>query len=814
MKERYFTEFYLDLEKDIIVELYKKDEKLFYILRTPNHHTGNLISNLAKLCDLKLYKDDNGLKIIKGEIPAYIDSNNSRVYIFRLGNTKVANIYEDRRIEMKASIPAISKTLMSQTKDYKLDISKTIIKTYIKEDYKLRSDFHVHMNGILSPDILIALGIAHQIRYPLYYVKKLNLTLTNKQKQSLDKKREKVARQFENYDLKGKYLQRRIDDNTFINFADLILNNQKNMKDNISKIRASLSILKDGQAVFTNLEKVYLYRYVFTKGLSYEKRIKLKGISSINDKQIRETLYQILQDHEENSYKDNTIFQDKLLWIARTYKALGINYVEISDTTLVKPYQCINTLEQIHEVMPSIYKETKVMIRFLAAIRRIPLTIIKDTKIDEDYLNENITVLNTVIKDPYVVGCDIVGEEINDIKELKPAISEIVKIAKKYPGFVFRIHAGENDSLTDNVYNSIKIIKDSLANKQKMPKIRIGHGLYTANLNSKKGKQLLNIIRDNNVTLEFQISSNVRLNNLNDLSCHPLKKYLDKNIDCVVGTDGMALYGTSCIDEQLSLEKLLELSEKDLLKIKNTESKLIEESLLDFKRKDNKFKKLLKKKDFFEIFVHTTKRIKTLKLSNNEVLEDSYIVLEDKIEELPWDKYPIVIAGGSFNSLDRKTKVDSSPIKLIDTLLDKLSPNEVFFVVGDSLSGYEKYLLDNNKKNFKVFCLVPNYIEKKHRNKLYKQNVSIRVSPERKMGLYKSFNYEIFERRPSIVIGFDGNSAGANLIQEARNGKGKASIYVYENSPLKEKALSLKGYVNIFESNEYALQIIKIIKEK
>ena len=26
------------------------------------------------------------------------------------------------------------------------------------------------------------------------------------------------------------------------------------------------------------------------------------------------------------------------------------------------------------------------------------------------------------------------------------------------------------------------------------------------------------------------------------------------------------------------------------------------------------------------------------------------------------------------------------------------------------------------------------------------------------LGIYKSFNYEIFERRPSVVLAFDGNS--------------------------------------------------------
>ena len=51
--------------------------------------------------------------------------------------------------------------------------------------------------------------------------------------------------------------------------------------------------------------------------------------------------------------------------------------------------------------------------------------------------------------DPYVAGSDIVGEEINDIRELKPLIQEITHLASMDDSFVIRIHAGENDSLRD-----------------------------------------------------------------------------------------------------------------------------------------------------------------------------------------------------------------------------------------------------------------------------------------------------------------------------------------------------------------------------
>ena len=124
---KWFQRFYLDKEKDVIVDLYReegmtdKGEVMRFLLSTPNHGTGNLIRNLAALCGLPLSEGEDGLLVIRGTVPSYIDGYNRLLYIFRLGDTKVANIYPDGRVEMKAHIPAISKTLMSQTKDYRLD---------------------------------------------------------------------------------------------------------------------------------------------------------------------------------------------------------------------------------------------------------------------------------------------------------------------------------------------------------------------------------------------------------------------------------------------------------------------------------------------------------------------------------------------------------------------------------------------------------------------------------------------------------------------------------------------------------------------
>ena len=71
-------------------------------------------------------------------------------------------------------------------------------------------------------------------------------------------------------------------------------------------------------------------------------------------------------------------------------------------------------LAQVHAVMPAVTKETGVLLRFLAAIRRIPLTIVKDQVETGDYFRENLQTLREIIADPYVAGSDIIGEELND----------------------------------------------------------------------------------------------------------------------------------------------------------------------------------------------------------------------------------------------------------------------------------------------------------------------------------------------------------------------------------------------------------------
>ena len=116
-----------------------------------------------------------------------------------------------------------------------------------------------------------------------------------------------------------------------------------------------------------------------------------------------------------------------------------------------------------------------------------------------------------------------------------------------------------------------------------------------------------------------------------------------------------------------------------------------------------------------------------------------------------------------------------------------------------------------NNKNIEIYAIIPKMLSKQEYENLSKDDIDgIRISIESdEMGIYKSFNYEIFERRNSIVVAFDGNSSVSNLVQEAKNGKGKSKIYVnIENSVLADKARNLGGYVVPFDFSKNLADII------
>ena len=111
---------------------------------------------------------------------------------------------------------------------------------------------------------------------------------------------------------------------------------------------------------------------MFTKGIPAEDPFSGLNPDNIPDRVTRDYVLRMRRDREDERYARNTLFQDLLLWIAREYQRQGILYTEISDTALVNAADAPARLLEIHEIMPAVSRETGVLIRFLAGIRRIP----------------------------------------------------------------------------------------------------------------------------------------------------------------------------------------------------------------------------------------------------------------------------------------------------------------------------------------------------------------------------------------------------------------------------------------------------------
>jgi hypothetical protein len=128
----------------------------------------------------------------------------------------------------------------------------------------------------------------------------------------------------------------------------------------------------------------------------------------------------------------------------------------------------------------------------------------------------------------------------------------------------------------------------------------------------------------------------------------------------------------------------------------------------------------------------------------------------------------------------------------------------MFLVIGHSLSGYEQYLAKQNQGKFDLYAFVPARIGQEEAKALMQSGIRIRVSIEPSpMGIYKSVAYEVFKRRPSVLVALDGNSSGANMIQDAKNGKRKCHMFVLDKrGMLREKAKNLGGYVSLFNTDD------------
>ncbi len=216
------------------------------------------------------------------------------------------------------------------------------------------------------------------------------------------------------------------------------------------------------------------------------------------------------------------LFADLLQQIARDYSKMGVDYAELSLHQITDS----ELLKQAHRSLPKIQEETGVDLRFLAAFGRAD---------DPEWVLDYLDRVKQLAGSRYIVGVDIMGHEINSTKVIAPHLQALAAWAHEHrPGFVIRVHAGENAAFPGN----IRVAAQSVQGKD--VQLRIGHGLYGAD------DETMGLLQTTQAIVEFNLSSNFALNNLQCIDEHsvPLKRYIDAGIPVVLGTDGYGIYQT------------------------------------------------------------------------------------------------------------------------------------------------------------------------------------------------------------------------------------------------------------------------------
>ncbi len=194
-------------------------------------------------------------------------------------------------------------------------------------------------------------------------------------------------------------------------------------------------------------------------------------------------------------------------------------------------------------------------LRFLAALGRSD-----DLEWDLDYIDR----IRTLAGSPYLVGLDFMGHETNSTRAFSRQIRETAVWADEArPGFVIRVHAGENPAYPENVRAAVECAEGLDV------QLRIGHGLYGVD------DATLDRLKGTGAIVEFNLNSNFALNNIQSSVDAPIVRYLRHGVPVVLGTDGYGIYQTSLTLEARAA-RLCGLADADFETIRRTEARYLE----------------------------------------------------------------------------------------------------------------------------------------------------------------------------------------------------------------------------------------------
>lgn len=391
--------------------------------------------------------------------------------------------------------------------------------------------------------------------------------------------------------------------------------------------------------------------------------------------------------------KNKELFPDYLRALAEDYKRTGVEYAELSFSAFLTDKEYMQMLE---DNLPQIEEETGVKLRFLTGLWRHS---------DQEWNLDDTDRLMRIAKSPYIVGVDVMGHETNSTDTFMEELQMLARYSmREDPNFAIRVHAGENPMFMDNVKRALEIVYDEhkameeeTGKKQPMPVVRIGHGLYGVN------DKVLDMAEEMKAIIEFNMSSNLALNNINSITEIPIKKYVDRGIDVVLGTDGHGMYSTFGGQEAL-LATAAGLEPSDFEKIKATEQRVIQRAI----ERESTHPRISDVPQLYSDMEYSTpngehrytkeveEKYRQEKQSASKRLREKIdytgaITDEKQIEEDTEGKIPVMLTGASKSNWPNILPEDQEYIKLtMQVLANTLNPETTYVVTGGTNFGVEK----------------------------------------------------------------------------------------------------------------------------
>lgn len=274
----------------------------------------------------------------------------------------------------------------------------------------------------------------------------------------------------------------------------------------LQKLRRQLQLPLDRQATFVEMERVYRLRAPLTKPLP--------------------------------------MFGPLLRQLASDCVAVGVRYAELS----LGDIHLADRLRAAEEALPAIEAETGVRFRFLLALSRH-----NDFEWDLDLLDR----VQALAGSRALVGVDFMGHETNSTHAFGRQLERLAQQAR--PGFVVRVHAGENPAHPENVRAALEHVGDSAVC------LRIGHGLFGVD------DATVDALAKRGAFVEFNLNSNFALNNIQTSGEAPLRRYLGRGVRCVLATDGAGLYQTG-LPFEVRAARLCGMTDAELAQILEAEA--------------------------------------------------------------------------------------------------------------------------------------------------------------------------------------------------------------------------------------------------